>query len=74
MKNYIDKNIIEKITVNILNENSHFTAEARIFIKNSDKTQKLLIGNLDYFLENLEKYQLEEQVYIYIFNKTVKYI
>jgi hypothetical protein len=58
----LEKDKIQKIAIEIHNETSHFTAEAHIFLKDSPKTLKMVIGNLDYFLENLEKFQLETLV------------
>ena len=66
VKDYLEKDKIDKIFIEIHNESSHFTAEANIVLKENRKTVKMVVGNLDYFLENLEKFQMEKQVFYLI--------
>lgn len=55
--------MIKEIKIRIIYESSHYTAEAVIVPKESSlQTKKLMIGNLNYFLENLENYQIEKLV------------
>lgn len=47
--------MVSKITINRVNDGSHYKTYATIYTKDGD-LKKLVLGNVDHFLENLEKY------------------
>jgi AFG3 family protein len=55
VKDYLDKGAIDKITIHRVTDGSHYKTYASIFTKDGDR-RKLVLGNVDHFLENLEKH------------------
>ncbi|CAK72120.1 unnamed protein product (macronuclear) [Paramecium tetraurelia] len=60
LKNYLETNQVSSIKV-YNNDNSKINQAS--IITNRGESKKLILGNVDHFLENLERYQTEKGVY-----------
>ena len=56
MKNYLEKDQIASITIS---KDSNGNQTVALITTTKNETFKLKLGNVDCFLENLEKYQIE---------------
>ena len=60
-KNYISHDLISKIRIKKVLDSSGYYYKADVLLKSGEK-RVLEIGNIDYFLDNLEKAQTENNV------------
>ena len=58
----MDQNLITKISIEKQNDGTTSKISARIFLLDGN-VKKLVIGNVDNFLEKVEKYQINEKVF-----------
>lgn len=57
VRDYLERDLVKRITIAREGSSSKTTA----YVYTSDNTSiKLVLGNVDHFLENLERYQLEK--------------
>jgi len=60
-KSYVIQNVISKIRIKKILDSSGYYYKADVILKSGEQ-KKMEIGNIDYFLDNLEKTQLENNV------------
>ena len=57
MRNYVEQDVVERIDIRRTNVDNEYQTVATIYPKTGMPVVKMVIGNIDQFLENLEQVQ-----------------